>query len=91
MQVEYDFLTKHDFLYNFTTFCADSTFCAKPLGLIERPVYTEVNSTLAVLILGLGKRPEAARDERAHISVVVHRHAIEHVRHKGEGDVTSVL
>src|SRR5207302_2839070 len=57
------------------------------LGLVEGPVDTEVDAALAVLFLGLGERREAAQDERAHVALVVSRHAVEFVRHEGEGDV----
>src|SRR2546425_5526537 len=58
-----------------------------PLGLVEGPVDTEVDAALAVLFLGLGERREATRGERAHVPLVVSRHAVEFVRHEGEGDV----
>src|SRR2546428_5330559 len=57
------------------------------LGLVEGPVDTEVDAALAVLFLGLGERREATRGERAHVPLVVSRHAVEFVRHEGEGDV----
>src|SRR6266446_8678468 len=47
------------------------------------PIY----AALAVLFLGLGERREATRGERAHVPLVVLRHAVEFVRHEGEGDV----
>src|SRR5918992_4674713 len=55
--------------------------------LVERPMDTEVDAALAVLFLGLGERREAARDKWAHVPLVIPRHAVELVRHEGEGDV----
>src|SRR2546422_9945114 len=57
------------------------------LGLVERPVDAEIDATLTVLLLGLGERREAARNERAHGSLVVLSHAVEFVGYKGERDV----
>src|SRR2546422_8922115 len=57
------------------------------LRLVERPVDAEVDATLTVLLLGLGERREAARNARAHGSLVVLRHAVELVGYEGERDV----
>src|SRR2546422_7188637 len=57
------------------------------LRLVERPVDPEVDATLTVLLLGLGERREAARNERAHGSLVVLSHAVEFVGYEGERDV----
>src|SRR5712691_4385041 len=40
-------------------------------GLVERPVDAEVDPALAILLLGLGERREAAPEAQAHVSVVV--------------------
>ena len=48
-----------------------------PLGLVERPVDTEVDAALAVLILGLGEGRKPTRDEWTYVAVVVECHAVE--------------
>src|SRR4051812_10415936 len=58
-----------------------------PLGLVEGPVDPQVDPALAVLLLGLGERREAAGDEGAHGPVAPPGEAIELVRDEGEGDV----
>src|SRR5258706_13394163 len=50
---------------------------------------TEIDSALTVLLFGLGERSKAARDERAHVSVVIQRDTVELVRHKGECDIVA--
>src|SRR5882724_187100 len=54
--------------------------------LVERPVDAEVDPALAVLLLGLGQRREAARKQWPHEALVVLCHAVELVRHEGECD-----
>ena len=49
----------------------DAAALGDALGLVERPVDAEVDAALAVLLLGLRERGEAAREERPHVAVVV--------------------
>src|SRR5580765_8165562 len=58
---------------------------------VERPVYPEIDPALAVLLLGLGQRREAARTEGPHRALVVLGHTVELVRHEGEGDAIGAV
>src|ERR1041385_8739339 len=58
-----------------------------PLGLVERPVDPEVNPALAILFFRLGKRREAAWNERTRVSIVASRNPVQLVRHEREGDL----
>ena len=49
----------------------------------------EINAALAVLVLGFGKRREAARQERAYVAIAAPSHSVELVRHEGKCDVVS--
>src|SRR5437870_5905249 len=42
-------------------------------SLVERPMDAEINAALPVLFLSLGERGEAARDERARVSLIISR------------------
>ncbi len=44
--------------------------------ILSNAVDPEIDATLAVFFLGLGERREAARDERAHVPLVVLRQAL---------------
>ena len=55
-------------------------------GLVEGPMNTKINPALAVLLLCLGKRLEAAGLERSWSAVVAVRHTVELVRYEHEWD-----
>src|SRR4029077_9654724 len=57
-----------------------------PLRLVEVPVDAEIDPALAVLLLGLRQRDEAARDQRADVPVVVERDAVPLVGDERERD-----
>src|ERR1700676_3970656 len=61
------------------------------LRLVERPMNPQIDPALAVFFFGFGKGSEVAGDERAHVSVVIQRHAVELVRHKGKCDVVALI
>ena len=69
----------------------DAPALGDALGLVERPVDAEVDAALAVLLLGLRERAEAAREQRPHVALVVERHAVELVGHEGERDVVGAV
>jgi len=60
-------------------------------GLVEGPVDAEINPALTILLLGLGERREAAREARAHASLVVPRHPVKLIRHEAEGDAVGAV
>src|SRR5262245_2549344 len=55
-----------------------------PLGGIERPVNTEVNAALRILLLCLRQRGESPLDQRPNISRIVTRYTVEFIRDKGK-------
>lgn len=60
-----------------------------PLGAVEGPVNTKVDSAPAVLLFSFGKRRKAARNERPHVSSVVQGSAVEFVGDESERNVVS--
>src|SRR5262245_5611749 len=67
----------------------DAASLADALDLVERPMDAEVDAALAVLLLGLRERTEAARQQRPHLPVVAHGHAVELVGRERERDVVA--
>jgi hypothetical protein len=55
----------------------DAPSLFNPLGLVERPVDTEVDAALAVFVLGLGERRKMTQDEWTYVTVVVECHVVE--------------
>ncbi len=64
----------------------DATALGDALGLVERPVDAEINATLAVFFLSLGKGSEAARHVGTQVAVMVFGVAVKFIGDKREGD-----
>ena len=64
----------------------NATALGDALGLVERPVDTEINATLAVFFLSLGKGSEAARHIGTQVAVMVFGVAVKFIGDKREGD-----
>src|SRR6185369_8903480 len=56
-------------------------------SLVIRPVDTQVDSALTVLLFCLRQRSKASRKKRADIAFVVSGRAVEFIRHKREGNI----
>src|SRR5262245_4658301 len=64
----------------------DASALSDALRLVERPVNAEIDPALAVFLLGLGQRREAARKEWSDDSLVVFGLAVELIRDERERD-----